>query len=149
MPKEISYGAVIFRKEKNNILYLLLYRKAYEHYKEMWDFPRGLIEKGETPDEDIRREVKEETGINDLKFINGFKEKVNWFYKKEGKTIFKEANYYLAETKEKNVKLSFEHDDFKWCNYEEGLKLIKFSNTKNILKKANNFLSGGLNRFTA
>src|SRR3989338_3599476 len=99
MPKEVSYGAVVFKKEGKNILYLLLYRKAHEHYKEMWDFPRGLIEKGETPEDDIRREVQEETGITDLKFLSGFREKVKWFYKKEGMLIFKEATYYLAETK--------------------------------------------------
>ena len=147
MPKEISYGAVIFRRENKNILYLILYRKAHEHYKESWDFPRGLIEKGETPEEDIIREIKEETGIEYIKFIKGFKETVKWFYKKEGQTIFKEATYYLAETKTQDIKLSFEHDDFKWCSYEEGLNLIKFSNTKNILKKANEVLTGGLNRF--
>ncbi len=147
MPKEISYGTVIIRKEGKKILYLLLYRKAHEHYKEMWDFPRGLIEKGETPEEDIRREVKEETGISNVKFIKGFKKKVNWFYKKEGKTIFKEATYYLAETKTKYVKLSFEHNDFRWCEFNDALKLIKFSNTKSILRKANEFLSGRLNKF--
>lgn len=147
MPKEISYGAVIIRKERKKILYLLLYRKAHEHYKEMWDFPRGLIEKGETPEDDIRREIKEETGISEIIFIKGFREKVNWFYRKEGKTIFKEATYYLAETKEKEIKLSFEHNDFRWCSFDEALKLIKFNNTKNILKKANEFLSCGLNNF--
>lgn len=147
MPKEVSYGAVIFRREGKEILYLLLYRKAHEHYKEMWDFPRGLIEKGETPKEDIKREVKEETGIGDLKFVSGFKEKVKWFYRKEGQLINKEATYYLAETKTKEVKLSFEHDNYKWCNFDYAMKLIKFSNTKNILNKANEFLTGGLNRF--
>ena len=147
MQKETSYGAVIFRRESKEILYLLLYRKAHEHYKEMWDFPRGLIEKDETPEDDIRREVKEETGIEDIKFIKGFKEKVKWFYKKEGQTIFKEATYYLAETKTEKIILSFEHDDFRWCRYEDALKLIKFSNTKNVLKKANEFLTGGLNKF--
>jgi len=147
MPKEVSYGAVVFKKEGKNILYLLLYRKAHEHYKEMWDFPRGLIEKGETPEDDIRREVQEETGITDLKFLSGFREKVKWFYKKEGMLIFKEATYYLAETKTKKVKLSFEHDDYKWCSYEEALKLVKFSNTKNVLKKVNEFLTGGLAKF--
>lgn len=145
--KEISYGAVIFRRENKNIFYLLLYRKPHEHYKEMWDFPRGLIEKDETPEEDIKREVKEETGIEDIKFIKGFKESVKWFYKKEGNLIFKEATYHMAETKSKDVKISFEHDDFRWCIYDDALKLIKFSNTKNVLKKANEFLTGGLNRF--
>lgn len=147
MPKEISYGAVIFRREDKEILYLLLYRKAKDHYKESWDFPKGLIEKGETPYEDVIREVKEETGIEDIKFIKGFEENVKWFYKREGLTVFKEATYYLAETKTKDVKISFEHDDFKWCSFEEALKLIKFSNTKSILKKAHSILSGGLNKF--
>lgn len=140
MPKEVSYGAVIYRKEGKKFLYLLLYRKAHAHYKEMWAFPRGLIEKGETPEEDIRRELKEETGITNIKFIRAFQEKVKWFYRKESKLILKEAIYYLAETKSKKVKLSFEHNDYKWCDYGEALKLVTFSNTKKVLKKANKFL---------
>ena len=147
MPKETSYGAVIFRRENANIFYLLLYRKAKENYKDNWDFPKGLIEKGESPEEDVIREVKEETGIEDIKFIKGFKENVKWFYKRDGMNIFKEATYYLAETKTIDVKISFEHDGFKWCKFEEALKLIKFTNTKGILKKANEVLNGGLNKF--
>lgn len=147
MSKEISYGAVIYRKEKNKILYLLLYRKARKNYIEMWDFPRGLIEKGETPKEVVRREIREETGVRDLKFIKGFREKVRWFYKKEGKIIFKEATYFLAETKTKKVRLDFEHDKFRWCSFEGALKLIKFSNRKNVLKKANKLLEGNFGKF--
>src|SRR3989344_5927641 len=124
MPKEVSYGAVIYRKEGKKTLYLLLYRKAHEHYKEMWDFPRGLIEKGETPEEDVIREVKEETGIKDLKFIEDFQEKIEWFYRKNNKLVFKEATYYLAGTKTEKVKLSFEHNGFKWCVFDEAMKLV-------------------------
>ncbi len=147
MSKKISYGAVIYRKEKNKILYLLLYRKARKNYIEMWDFPRGLIEKGETPKEDVKREIREETGIRNLKFIKGFRKKVRWFYKKEGKIIFKEATYFLAGTKTKKVRLDFEHDKFRWCTFEEALKLIKFSNRKNVLKKADKLLKEGLDKF--
>ena len=64
-----------------------------------------------------------------------------------GAVIFKEAIYYLAETKTKEIKLSFEHNNFKWCIFDEALKLIKFSNTKNILKKANELLSSRLDKF--
>ncbi len=140
MIKEVSYGTVIFRREGKEVFYLLLYRKAHKHYKELWDFPRGLIERGETPEGDIRREVKEETGIEDLRFIKGFKEKIKWLYKKAGQLINKEATYYLAESKSKNIKLSSEHDNFKWCDYGEALKLVTFENTKKVLEKANKFL---------
>ncbi len=147
MPQERSFGSVIIRREENEILYLLLYKKAHDHYSEMWDFPRGLIEKGEQPEETAKREIKEETGIIEIKFIEGFKEKIKWFYKKEGKTISKEAVYFLAETRTQEIKISNEHNNYKWCTYEEALKLITYKNTKNILEKAQNFLNSGLNKF--
>src|SRR3989338_11222367 len=140
MIKEKSCGAVVFRKNGKEILYLLLYRKAHDHYKDSWDFPRGLMEEGETEEETTIRETLEETAINDLKFEKGFLERIKWVYKKEGAFVSKEVVYHLGETNSSEVKLSHEHDDFRWCNFEEALKLIKFSNTKSILKKANEFL---------
>lgn len=140
MPREISCGAVVFIREGKDIFYLLLYRKAHDNYKELWDFPRGLVEKGENEKETIIREIKEETGIEYLKILDGFKDKIKWFYRKEGQLINKEATYYLAETKSNKVQISHEHDDYKWCKYEDALKLITFKNTKDIIKKAKEFL---------
>jgi len=134
MPKEISAGAVVFKRNKE-IKYLLL------HYESgHWDFPRGGIEKGEKEKETVEREVKEETGISDLNFVNGFREKISWFYRKEGKIVYKEAIYYLAETKAKEVKISFEHIGFQWLDYKKALEQLTFKNSKEILKKAHKFL---------
>ncbi|HLC86591.1 MAG TPA: NUDIX domain-containing protein [Candidatus Nanoarchaeia archaeon] len=144
MPHERSFGSVIIRKEGNNVFYLLLYRKSHGNYKESWDFPRGLIEKDENPEDTVKREVKEETGLTNLKFIKGFKETIKWFYRKDGMLISKEATYFLAETSSKEIKLSKEHDGYRWCIYEEALKLIKFENTRNILNKAREFLANSL-----
>lgn len=144
MPHEKSFGSVIIRREENDIFYLLLYRKAHGNYKESWDFPRGLIEKNEIPEDTVKREISEETGLTNLKFIKGFKETIKWFYKKGGMLVSKEATYFLAETNNKEVKLSSEHDDYRWCLYEEALQLIKFANTKTILKKAREFLVNSL-----
>ncbi len=140
MVKEESFGAVLFRREGKKIFYLLLYRKSHDRYKELWDFPRGLIEKGEFEKEVVKREIMEETGITDICFLEGFRENIKWFYRKEGQLVNKQATYYLAETKNKNVKISHEHNDYRWCEYEEALKLITFDNTKNILKNAKEFL---------
>ena len=46
-----------------------------------WDFPKGHIEKGEKIKDTIRREVEEETGLKDIKFIEGFKEWIKYFFK--------------------------------------------------------------------
>ena len=136
MPLEKSAGAVIFRKQDNKPYYLLLHYDVGH-----WDFPKGHIEKGEKPESTVRREVQEETGLTDIKFIEGFKEWIKYFFKDKSKTIFKTVTFYLVETKENNIKLSFEHIGYRWLPYKEALSQLTFKNAKEILRKANDFLS--------
>ncbi len=132
---ERSAGAVIFRKEKEAIYYLLLHYQAGH-----WDFPKGHIEEGESLKQTIIREVAEETGIMDIVFIDGFKEKIEYFFKLKGKAVFKVVMFFLAQTETKEVKLSFEHVDFKWLFYEKALEQLTYKNAKEVLKKAHKFL---------
>ena len=142
MPIEKSAGAVIFRKEGGKIYYLLLhYPSNAKAPREYWDFPKGHIEKGENLEETAKREVEEETGLKDIKLIEGFKEWIKYFFKFKGKNIFKIVTFFLAETKTKEVKVSFEHIGFKWLPYEEAIEKLTFKNAKEILKKANEFIS--------
>lgn len=145
MPREKSAGAVVFRKQDNKIYYLLL------HYESgHWDFPKGNIEEGEKEEETVKREVKEETGIEDIKIIQGFKEWIKYFYrktynlekeeKKKAPWVFKIVTFYLAETKTKEVKISFEHLGYQWLFYKEAFEKVTYKNAKEILKKANDFL---------
>jgi len=141
MSVEKSAGAVIFRKEKWVIYYLLLHYQAGH-----WDFVKGNIEKGEEIKQTIIREAEEESGIKGLEFIKGFKETIEYFYKLKGKTIFKTVVFFLAETKTKEIKLSFEHIGFKWLSYEGALEILTYKNAKEVLIKANNFLLGQKHR---
>ena len=107
MAVEKSAGAIIFKKENNQVEYLLIqYKTGY------WGFPRGIIEKEETLEDAAKREIEEETGLIDLQFIPGFKEIIKYFYKWEGKNVLKFVTYFLAEAREDKVKLSYEHKDF-------------------------------------
>lgn len=144
MPLEKSAGAVIFYKEQNTIKYLLLHYRARH-----WDLPKGHIEKGEKPKEAAEREVQEETGIKDIRFIPGFEGINKYFYRRESNLpagrqgiVSKIVVFFLAETKTKEVKISLEHEGFKWLPYEDALKQITFKNAKKILQKANNFIQG-------
>lgn len=136
MSVEKSAGAVVFRRSKNKIEYLLLHYGAGRH----WDFPKGHVEKGETEKETVLRETKEETGITDLEFAPGFRKEIKYFYKRDGKTVLKKAVFYLAETKAKKVKISFEHTGYKWLPYESAMQQLTFKNAKQILEAANNSL---------
>lgn len=136
---EKSAGAVIFRREGDKIYYLFLHHGATSDYL---DLPKGLIKKGENELETAKREIEEETGLTSLQFVEDFKESLKWFYKKEGETVYKEAIYFLAETKQKEVKISWEHKGYEWLTFQEAMKKLKYENTKSLLKKVNTFLTG-------
>ena len=147
MPIEKSAGAVIFRKEDDKPLFLLLRYPSITHRsdKEYWDFPKGHIEKGEKPEEAAERETKEETGLKNFEVIPDFKETIKYFFRWEGKNILKFVTFYLIKTDEKEVKISGEHIGFEWLSYEKAMERLNHKNAKKILQKANNFLNS---RFT-
>jgi 8-oxo-dGTP pyrophosphatase MutT (NUDIX family) len=138
MPHERSAGVVIYHQEKDQIKYLML-RYIPGH----WDFPRGHVEPGEDDEQTARREIKEETGIDGLEILPGFKEKISWFYRKkdEPKPRFKEAVYFLARCSTLSVNLSPEHTAFKWLDFESARKQATFINARQVLDKANKFLT--------
>lgn len=143
MPVEKSAGTVIFRKEQGIVKYLLLHypstvRRAKKDY---WDFPKGHIEKGEKEKETVKREVEEETGLKDLKFIDGFKEWIKYFFRHKQKIVFKIVTFYLAKTETDKVKISGEHIGYDWLSYEKSIQQLTFKNAKEVLKKANDYLN--------
>jgi 8-oxo-dGTP pyrophosphatase MutT (NUDIX family) len=131
MPSERSVGAIIYNKGN----YLLLNYKAGH-----WDFPKGIIEEGETDIQTIRREVQEETGLDDIFPVKGFKEMVHYFFKRDGKTVYKEVTFYLFENGEIKVILSEEHKDFAWLKFHQAMNKLTYQNAKEILRKANAFI---------
>jgi len=139
---EKSAGAIIFRTEGNNIFYLLL------RYPSYWGFAKGNIEEKENEEQTTIREIKEETGLDDIVLLKGFKEKIAWFYRMNNELRRKEAIYFLAETKTKEIKISKEHDDFKWLSYEDTLKLIKIKSNKQLMEKADKFIKEHLKQKT-
>lgn len=141
MINEKSAGIVIFRNEKNQIKYLFLYKKSSGRYRESWNFPKGNIEENEKEQDAAIRETKEETGISEIKMIEGFKEKISYRYRKKGKMVFKEVVYFLGETNEKKIKVSHEHDSYEWLIFEDALIRASYPNSRKILKKVDEFLT--------
>ncbi len=137
--EERSAGAVIFRKTENEYLYLLL------HYPSgHWDFVKGKIEEGEQNQQTVIRESREETGISDLKFIDGFKETIEYNFQYDGKLVHKSVIFFLAKTETSNIVISHEHLDFAWLNFDDALEKTTYENARILLKKANKLLCNGL-----
>ncbi|MDO8473949.1 MAG: NUDIX domain-containing protein [bacterium] len=143
MAKEYSAGAVIFRKDPMGTQYLLLhYPSGSKTKKEYWDFAKGHLEAGETELVTALREVFEETGLRNVRIVPDFREVIQYYFKAEGRTVFKTVVFYLGETKEKTIRISSEHQGFLWLPFKEAMKYLKFANAKKILTKTHAFLQG-------
>lgn len=142
MPKEISAGAIVFRRDtRGQPLYLLLhYPSGARTKKEYWDFAKGHVEKGETEIETVKREIQEETGIKDLTLMSRFRETIFYMFQAKGQKIFKTVVFYLGQTRSTDVKISEEHIAYVWLPFEKALLQLKFPNAKKLLKKANNLI---------
>ena len=53
-------GAIIVAEKENSEKILFATQRGYGNLKDGWEFPGGKIEEGETPEEAIVREIKEE-----------------------------------------------------------------------------------------
>ena len=135
MKNERSAGIVFFRKIQNKINFLLLnYPSGH------WDLVKGHIENNEEPKEAATRESKEETGITDIKFIDGFEEEIEYYFKYNNEDIHKNVVFFLSETKQEKIILSSEHLDFIWVDFDTAMKKITFETARSVVKKANDLL---------
>lgn len=121
-------GAIIIN-DKGNVLLL----KSHK-WKDMYIIPGGHIELGETTEEALIREVKEETGLDifDIDFL-GFQESI--FHEK----FFIRRHFilldFVCKTKGNEVVLDNEAQNYLWTPIENAFDLPLVSNTKTALKK--------------
>lgn len=151
---EKSVGGVVYRIQDGKILYLLVRYRSWQ-----WDFPKGHVEVGETEEQTLRREVWEETGLNDLEILPGFRMSARYFYtakgneKKEriadgrGVYIFKKAVYYVVKTENEKVKIDFENKDFAWLTFDQTYNRLNNDGSKKILRAADQAITNRKNKF--
>lgn len=135
---EKSCGLVLFSEDKGQKVFLLLHYPGGH-----WDLPKGHVEKYEDEKQTALRELNEETGINDARIFDAFRDEIFYTYKLKGRTSNKQVIFFLAETKQKNIKLSHEHKGYAWLGFEDAYKKATFDNAKELIKKAKEFLEGG------
>jgi len=141
--KEFSAGAVIFKRKDSKILFLVVYSSR----NKIWGFPKGHLDPGETEKEAAIREIKEETGLDNLRFVDGFAEKAAYeiISKRppfKGERIEKHVTYFLCEAKDQDVIVDGrEISDYRFLPLNKAEQAVKFRNLKIMLRKAYDFLS--------
>ncbi|RMF54959.1 NUDIX hydrolase [Candidatus Woesearchaeota archaeon] len=121
--------AIIF----SNDLFLILKRMGTWHG---WEFVKGAIENGETDEEALKREVKEETGLDVKEF---FRVEYQTIFNNKGTNISNEVFLVrLDSTPKINLEALEhpEHNDYKWASSEEVLSTLTWDEDRKAFQKA-------------
>lgn len=111
---------------------LLLRRSANNKiYPGIWQMITGTVEKNETTKEAVSRELYEETGLIPLKIYSIHR--INTFYLALSDIICL-SPVFFCYADNPDVRLSLEHDEFRWLDLDEALKLIHWPNQSESLK---------------
>ena len=133
-------GLVPYSKEGGELKFLLIKNSLG------WEFPKGIVEEGESKLAAAKREAQEETGLEINSINPSFKYASKYFIRKNYETGEKletpepkTVTYYLGEVPTQNVKLSSEHDTYGWFTPAEANKKLFFSSKKEVLHMALNY----------
>lgn len=114
---DIIVKSIIFNRKLNR--FLLIQRSKKDAIgANTWENAGGNIECGENPEEAMKREIKEETGITDIRI-----ERVAYVTLVNGKKPYL-IIAYLCETLTEAVALSDEHQAFIWADKEDCTELL-------------------------
>ena len=131
--KVSSFGSIVFRYNDNNEVEFLLVKIISGN----WGFPKGHIEEGEDGQKTAIRETKEETGLSvNLYEPDKFSETISYI---TNQSELKYVTLYLSRLKDENQVVKIDEDEiseYKWCRYEEALRIITYSSQREVLQKA-------------
>ncbi len=132
-----SCGIVVYRYDDDQDQQLFLLLKYPQGHI---DLAKGHIESGEKLVECAKRELFEETGIDDIELINGFSDCISYTYLQDNQKHYKKVDFFLGKTSLQQVQISHEHTGFMWLPFEQALQELTYDNARVLLNSAKSFL---------
>lgn len=133
----IKMQGVLYAVTDGKIEYLLIKRTPEDG--DFWQPVTGTVHDGEKLVDCLKREVQEETGIANLEEVSDVLYRYDW-QRSSGERIL-EFVHAIRIPRDSNVVLSpEEHEDFKWCSFDEALQTLGKDNNKKSLQVINDIL---------
>ena len=113
---------------------LLIKRRNKGTSPNYWEDPGGRLHQSEKPEDGLKREISEETGIFDIEIIKPLTVFHNYFHRvKTNENEFIGISYW-CKTKTTGVKLSDEHTDFQWVVPKDAIDIVDHPAVKQYIK---------------
>ncbi len=133
MVQRINVQVFVFCKKPS---FKVLILKRTPERSGYWQPVCGGVEKGEELIETALREITEETGIKHIKSILDLEYTFTYKETKKGVLMDMQDFCFAAEVvKISDVKISDEHEEYKWCSYIEAKEYLKWEHNLNALEK--------------
>lgn len=135
-----SAGGVVFRRVGDQLEVLVL-----QHEGGKWMLPKGTIESGETPEAVALREVREETGVSNVRVVTDLgQERYSFFWRTEDTFYDKTVHYFLLEFLGGEDPSPQREEGFvaaEWVPVDEAMTRIKYKETREIVRRARQALA--------
>ena len=136
---ETSAGGVIVRRSDGAAQYLLI-RDPYRN----WGLPKGHVEADETPRDAALREVREETGLEDVVVLDELAV-IDWFFRDRGKLVHKYCHFFLLESANGDATPQLDEgiSECVWLPLDEAVRTLTYDNAREVLREAGRRLQDG------
>ena len=128
---ETSYGIIPLRLGKEGWDVLLV--QSQHHF---WGLPKGHPEPNETPKQTAARELKEETGLEIVRFFPNMSFEENYTFFRGGRRVHKRVLYFPAQVAGEVVLQVKEMSQSAWVSLKGAEELATYPEMKSILRKA-------------
>lgn len=127
--RETTSGGVVFRRRDSGIEILLI-----KDAKDRWTIPKGHVEPGEEPGATAEREIREETGLQDMEALTWLG-KVNFRYRRGHSLVLMTMHIWLVEAQGDTNNLHPEDwlNDVRWMPATEAVDLIAYDDIGKLI----------------